>query len=267
MKNILNNLIAKTILIILTIVFLVFGSFSLLYVEDLPVVKILKENILYFLILIFILLIFSIIPIIIGTYILKWSKIDSLRSFFGKAYEIIDYWEFKDLIVNANSFIENYYNLNEMIVYGVDFSKTANDPKEQKKLLRILGQKDFKKVTFICTVYSPDRYSDIFEHVKKFINCKNFKKYMNKIEIFGHKSNPLHIRLILLDHKYVLYQPDMPAANNSYLKIKDLAIKVIDPVTVSHFYGKVSSVKDDLDSENILKTILGDKEKNLYNGK
>jgi len=200
---------------------------------------------------------------IIGFFIFRNWKIDAIKDLESKSYEIlqnakelVDHWEFKDLVKNVN----NFYPEEEMVVYGVDFSKTAEDPKERERLLNILNQKGLKKVTFVCTVYSSRKYTDIAEHVREFIrSVADFKKIKNKIEIYGHKGNPLDKKLILLDHNLVLYQPGIPAKEKFNVKIRDLAIKISDTEAISHYYGLVEDIKNK--SENVLEKVL--KEMNL----
>lgn len=200
---------------------------------------------------------------IISFFIFRNWKIDTIKNLESKSYEIlqnakklVDYWEFKDLVINVN----NYFPKEEMVVYGVNFSKTAEDPKERERLLNILNQKGLKKVTFICTAYSSDRYTDIAEHVREFIrSVADFKKIKSKIEIYGYNGNLLRKRLILLDHNLVLYQPGISAKEEFNVKIQDLAIKINDTAAIIHYYGEVEDIKNK--SENVLEKVL--KEMNL----
>lgn len=255
-KVIVELIIPGFLFIFLNIIYYVISP-SLTF-KDLP------RRILAFIILVTII----ICGFIAGSIFYYWKiiKIDVLLSkgdrMFANSMKTISFWKFKDLVVNINDYINISYPTEEMIIYGVNFSKTANDPEEQESLLKILSQRDFKKMTFVCTVHDKDKYSDIVEHVIKFVNLKVFKEIKNKIEIYGYDGNPLENKLILLgDHKLVLYQLDLLAKEDFQEKIKDLAIKITDSDAIDHYFGLVRVIKDK--SENILEKVLKGKNESI----
>jgi len=206
----------------------------------------------------------------VGQHYYYKLRIENIVHYLEDFEEGVNHWKFRDYVKDVNESIIPSEIHGKYIVYGINFSKTADNDEERKKLVEIIENDRVNEIIFVC-VHSEVSY--IENNVKTFLEYVNKETYnkmvkvineerLQRMRIYPRKDYSVHNAIItIVDDDFLLYQlryrDDRDKDYNSIMS--NLAIKIKNKETIDIIKSHIMESINDSEPINLSWTNRGSK--------